>query len=91
MFDEGHSPLAIAAARGLGLSTVESYLAEAIEGGDLADIDRLVSPAKRLRIEAAIAELGPTALKPLLEYVGDGYSYGELKYVRAALKRFSGQ
>jgi len=89
MFDEGHSPLAIAAARGLGLSTVESYLAEAIEGGDLADIDRLVSPAKRRRIEAAIAELGPTALKPLLEYIGDEYSYSELKYVRAALKRSS--
>ena len=87
LFNEGHSPLAVAAKRQLGLQAVEEHHATAIEAGEPLDFRRLVSEQKRLAIEAAIAELGPAPLKPIMERLGEGYSYGELKWVRARLGR----
>ncbi len=36
---------------------------------------------------AVMAELGSGALTPVLDRLGDGYTYGDLKLVRAALER----
>jgi ATP-dependent DNA helicase RecQ len=85
LFNDGHSVAAIAASRQLALSTVEDHLVTALEAGERLDVGRLVSPEKRRAIEAAIADLGPGRLKPLMERLGDGYTYVELKVVRAAL------
>ena len=53
--------------------------------GEALDIDRLIDPAKRHVIEAAMAELGHDYLGPVKERLGDDYSYDELRYVRAWL------
>ncbi len=88
LFNEGRSPLSIAAERRLGLQSIEDHLAAAIVAGTPAvDIRRLMSEPKQLAIEAAMAELGMSPLKPIMERLGEGYSYGELKWVRAALNR----
>jgi ATP-dependent DNA helicase RecQ len=83
----GRSPAEIAAARRLSPSTVEGHIGRAIEGGESIDLDRLVLPEKRRVIEAAIAELGMASnLSPLREWLGDGYSFGEIRFVLAALR-----
>ena len=85
LFSEGQTPDAIAATRGLALSTVEEHLVWAMEAGERIDIQRLVSDDRRRAIEAAFEELGTTQLTPVMERLGDGYTYAELKYVRAVM------
>jgi len=88
LFTEGLSTAEIAATRSLALSTVEEHLTQAIEVGEAVDIERLVIPQKRRAIEAAIAALGPSPLlKPIMERLGEGYTYGEIRFVRAAGER----
>jgi ATP-dependent DNA helicase RecQ len=84
LFRSGLAPAAVAASRELTLRTVEDHLAQAVEAGETLDLDRLVSEAKRREIEAAIARIGGDRLKPILEELGEGYSYGEIRLVRAA-------
>ena len=86
LFREGQSVADIAASRQLAPSTIEGHLAEAIEGGEHVQLDRLLSEDKRRAIETAMAELGTAALKPILERLGDAFTYAEIRYVRAALR-----
>ena len=87
MFNKGLSVGDVAAARKLTTSTIEAHLVQAIEAGEHVEIDRLVRRDKRRAIELAIGELGGELLKPLMERLGDGYSYSELRLVRAMLRR----
>lgn len=85
LFAGGMTISDIAAARQLSVTTVEGHLAEAMEAGELVDITGLVSAGKRRAIEAAMAEVGMEKLAPVMEKLGEGYTYGELRLVRAAL------
>jgi ATP-dependent DNA helicase RecQ len=67
----------------LQTSTVVGHLAEALEAGEDVDIDRLIVKPKRDAIAAAFDKLGSVQLRPVLDHLGDGYSYGELRLVRA--------
>jgi ATP-dependent DNA helicase RecQ len=89
LFGDGHEMAAIAAERRLSVEAIEDQLVAAIEAGESVEIERLVSRAKRRKIEAALAELGSAALKPILDHLGDGYTYAEIKLVRAASKRLA--
>jgi ATP-dependent DNA helicase RecQ len=86
LFRQGQDIATIAENRSLARSTVEGHLAEAIEAGEMVELDRLVSAERRQAIEAAIAEVGPERLGPIMDRLGDGYTYGELRLVRAALQ-----
>src|SRR5439155_1816351 len=85
LFRSGQSLEEIAVARQLGLRTVEDHLVAAVESGAQVDVDRLVAPEKRRAIEAAIGRLGASPLRPIMDDLGEGYTYGEIKLVRAAL------
>jgi ATP-dependent DNA helicase RecQ len=85
LFRSGQSPAEIAGTRQLALTTVEEHLAAAVEAGAQIDFDRLVAPGKRRAIEAAISQVGAAFLRPIMDHLGDGYTYGEIKLVRAAL------
>lgn len=86
-FNEGQTPAEIAAGRGLALSTIEGHMVEALEAGEPLDIKRLVSEDKVRTIGLAIAEVGADALKPIMERLGEGYTYGEVRIVRAFLNQ----
>ncbi len=86
-FRAGQDPAVIAAERGLALTTVAEQLARGIEAGEDLDLDRLVEPARRGAIEAAIADVGVQWLKPIKERLGEGFNYDEIRYVRAAVLR----
>ena len=73
----------IAVARGFSPVTIEGHIAQGVEAGEI-DLARVVSADKRAAIEAAFARTEGDALKPVKELLGDGYSYAEIKYLRAA-------
>lgn len=65
--------------------TVEGHLADALEAGERLDISRLVSDERRALIEAVFASAEDGRLKPVMEQLGEGFTYAELRYVRAAM------
>jgi ATP-dependent DNA helicase RecQ len=83
---EGRSLDQIAESRKMTPSTVEGHVADAIEAGEDINLDVLVSPAKQQAIAEAIAEVGDELLRTVLEHLGGGYTYAEIKFVRAALR-----
>jgi ATP-dependent DNA helicase RecQ len=85
-FRAGLSPQEIASERGLTLATVETHIAEAIEAGTEIDLRRLVTPDHEAAIRQAIAAVGDGLLTPLRDRLGDAYGYGEIRYVRAAIR-----
>jgi len=86
LFGDGLGPEEIAERRALSVRTIEGHLAEAIETDEAIDIGRLVSPERQHAISAAIADVGGDLLKPIFERLGGAYTYGEIGYVRAALR-----
>ncbi|MBV9282205.1 MAG: RecQ family ATP-dependent DNA helicase, partial [Chloroflexi bacterium] len=83
LFRDGLDIGEIARMRGLTPATIEGHLADAIEAGEGVEIDRVIDTEKRRTIEAAMEALGSDYLKPVLERLGEGYTYGDLRLVRA--------
>jgi ATP-dependent DNA helicase RecQ len=83
LHEEGHSPHEIAGLRGLSSRTVYDHLVDAIEAGRIDSVDRLVGVERQAAIEEAMDGIGSDFLAPVREYLGDGYSYEELRIVRA--------
>jgi ATP-dependent DNA helicase RecQ len=77
----------IAKKRGLALSTISSHLEKLILDGEDISVDSLVDPEKQQRIAQTLKELGMQALSPVKEKLGDGYSYEEIRLVRAKMMR----
>jgi ATP-dependent DNA helicase RecQ len=73
--------------RNLSLNTIYSHIENLILRGENIDIERFVSKEKIEMISSAILEIGGVALAPIKERLGDNYSYGEIKLVRAKMKR----
>ena len=87
MFRSGKSPAEIAATRELALTTVETHLAKFISNGEIG-LEELVSHDKVGPIRNAIIEANAgTAIGPVKELLGDGYSYGEIRAVAADFLR----
>lgn len=85
LYKEGRSIEEIAELRELKPVTILGHLADMIEAGEPVDIQPLVSTEKQQIIAAALQEIGGDALKPVKEFLGDDYSYGEIKLVRAIM------
>ncbi|HQZ82238.1 MAG TPA: DNA helicase RecQ [Pyrinomonadaceae bacterium] len=84
LFRSGMSVSDIAAARGLGVSTIEGHLVRFIETGELR-VNELVRADKISAIQKAIRECdNPEGwLSPIKEMLGDDYTYGEIRAVLA--------
>jgi ATP-dependent DNA helicase RecQ len=88
MFRSGLNVYDIARERGVTLSTVENHLARFIPTGEIALTD-LVPEDKIEPIRDAIIKFqGVGALSPIKEYLGEFYTYGE---IRAVLADFMGK
>jgi ATP-dependent DNA helicase RecQ len=84
LFRRGQSLAEIADARTLAPSTITEHLISALRAGETLDMDRLVSPDKRSAIHAALASTESGGrLAPVLESLGEGYSYDEIRLVQA--------
>ncbi len=77
----------IAKKRGLALSTISSHLERLILDGEDVSVDSIVDAEKQHRIMQTLKELGMQAMSPVKEKLGDGYSYEEIRLVRAKMLR----
>jgi ATP-dependent DNA helicase RecQ len=77
----------IASQRNLSASTIVAHLAELIEMNQPVALDDLVTPLKQKVIIQAIAQLGGNSLRTLKEYLGENYSYDEIRLVVAWWRR----
>ena len=85
MFRDGFPIPEIARERGLAVSTIENHLARFIATGEVS-LDQFVSLEKVEPIRAAILKFNDSgALSPIKEFLGDDYSYGEIRAVIASM------
>lgn len=77
----------IAQKRDMAVSTIASHLEKLILDGEDISVDSLVEPEKQQRIMQTLKEMGMQTLTPIKEKLGDGYSYEEIRLVRAKMIR----
>ena len=82
-YQQGLAPPEIARKRDLAVSTIYHHLSELIEMNQPIDIDTLVDKSKQKFILQAIDKIGAESLKILKEFLGEDYTYEEIKLVRA--------
>jgi ATP-dependent DNA helicase RecQ len=91
LFKGGLSLEDIAKLRGLTSSTIASHMEFLVMDGHDVDTDRLVGPAKRLKIEECFLSGSISSrtwdLNPVVEYFKGEVSYEEARLVRALLLR----
>jgi len=73
--------------RNLSLNTIYGHIEKLILAGENIHIEKLVKKEKIEMISSAVLEMGGETLKPIKERLGDNYSYGEIRIVRAKMKR----
>lgn len=82
MFLEGVTPDRIAEIRKLSISTIESHLAFYVQQGKLP-LTQLIPADKLAAIRAVIEARDTRILSAIKETLGEGFSFGEIKYVIA--------
>jgi ATP-dependent DNA helicase RecQ len=87
MYNAGLSAGDIARERNITIRTVVGHLTELIESGETIDIDRLVAPERQKVIFDALQQVGDELLKPVKEFLGEEYSYEEIRLVRAVMRQ----
>lgn len=85
MFNSGLSIAEIAESRGMAISTIETHLVRFIPSGEIR-LDDLVNAEKIEPIKTAISRLNAGfAVAPVKEFLGEDYSYGEIRAVLATM------
>jgi ATP-dependent DNA helicase RecQ len=85
LFRQGKTIPEIARERNLTENTVQNHLARFITTGEIT-LDELVPPHKVDPIRAAVTKFNSSGmLSPIKEYLGDDYTYGEIKAVIASM------
>jgi ATP-dependent DNA helicase RecQ len=79
----GISIVGIARERGLSVTTIESHLARAVEGGEKLDRRAFFSESDELIMRAAFEGHEGPALSPVFEKLGGSIDYGKLRMFRA--------
>jgi len=89
MLDQGMDLDEITLKRNLSLNTVYAHIEKLIMSGEKVDIGKLIKEEKIESISTVLVELGPQSLKPIKEKLGDNFSYGEIRLVRARMMKGS--
>ena len=87
LYRRGLSVEEIARQRNLTPGTVMSHLIELIEAGEAIDVEELVQPEHYEVIVDALLQVGSDALRPIKDFLGDEYSYDEIRLVRAWMRQ----
>ncbi|RJR46007.1 MAG: helicase [Desulfobacteraceae bacterium] len=82
LFKKGLTIEQVAKERGLARSTVEGHLSFFVEAGEI-EIGRLLPEEKLQAVERMLLEMKDRSLGEIKRALGDDYSYGEIKMVRA--------
>ncbi|MEM6447946.1 MAG: helix-turn-helix domain-containing protein, partial [Cyanobacteria bacterium P01_D01_bin.123] len=86
LHQQGLTVEAIAKQRELTPKTIYTHLVHLLAAGESVNIDVLVSPERQRQIFRAFYDLHSYAsLTPVREYLGEGFSYEEIRLVRVAI------
>ncbi|NOQ25791.1 MAG: AAA family ATPase [Bacteroidales bacterium] len=84
-YKQGKSLEEIAVERSLNLRTIESHIGDCVEEG-IIKINELVVQERINEISHAASELDTSFLKPIKEYLGEDFSYSEIRFVMSWIK-----
>lgn len=82
LYQNGLTIAEIAAIRNIKTSTVASHLADLIELNQPIDINQFVPPERQAVICQAFQVVGDRSLTHVRDYLGESYSYDEIRLVR---------
>ncbi len=87
LYQQGLSVEEIARERNLTQGTVISHLTELVEAGEDVDVERLIQPGHYEVIMDALQRVGSDMLRPVKDFLGDEYSFDEIRLVRAMTRQ----
>ncbi len=86
-FRQGKTVAEIAQLRGVKDGTIYTHLAEAMQAGEMIDVNALIPVEAQREIAASFAKHGYGSLGVVVEAFGGRYDYGQCRIVRAAMQR----
>jgi ATP-dependent DNA helicase RecQ len=86
MLDQGMDLDEITLTRNLSLNTIYGHIEKLMVSGENIQIEKFIKKEKIEAISRTIIELGGDTLKPIKEKLGDNFSYGEIRMVRAKMR-----
>ncbi|MGB8218506.1 MAG: DNA helicase RecQ [Candidatus Methanoperedens sp.] len=87
MLNQGMDLDEITLTRNLSLNTIYDHIEKLILTGENIEVEKFVTKEKAKVISSVILEMGGETLTPIKEKLGENYSYGEIRIVRAKMKR----
>ena len=88
---EGLNVAEIAQRRGISQQTVLNHLERLAAAGEHLELAHLMPPERRFRrIQGAFRSVGGERLTPVRDYLGDGFSFEEIRLVRLWLSQDGG-
>jgi ATP-dependent DNA helicase RecQ len=87
LYQQGLSVAEIAQKRDLRPTTIIRHLSDLVEKSQDVDLDRLVNRDRQIKICQALEKLGDISLTPIREYLGEDYSYDEIRLVRGRWRK----
>ncbi|MEO1374374.1 MAG: DNA helicase RecQ [Cyanobacteria bacterium J06635_10] len=84
---QGFSIQEIAQQRNLRSTTIIGHLSDLIEKNQPVDLNLLVTVDKQKKIIQVLDTLGDVALTPIKEYLGESYSFDEIRLVRGKWRK----
>lgn len=91
LYQQGLSIQEIAAKRNVRTTTIIRHLSDLIEKNQPVDLNLLVPFDRQKKIWQVIDVLGDISLTPIREYLGESYSFDEIRLVRARWRREKGK
>jgi ATP-dependent DNA helicase RecQ len=87
LYKQGRSIKTIAEERNLKPDTIMGHLADLIEVGETVDVEQLIQPGHYEVIVEVLRQADGRVLGTVKDFLGDEYSYGEIRLVRAIMRR----
>ncbi|MFH7023927.1 MAG: DNA helicase RecQ [Heteroscytonema crispum UTEX LB 1556] len=87
LYQQGFTIAEIARKRNFRETTIIRHLSDLIEKGQSIDLNQLIPVEKQQKIRQVLETLGDISLTPIKEYLGDNYSFDEIRLVRGQWRR----
>jgi ATP-dependent DNA helicase RecQ len=82
LHQQGLSIEEIAQKRNLRLTTIVRHLCDLVEKDAAVDLNKLVERDRQVKIFQALQTVGSHSLNSIREYLGEDYTYDEIRLVR---------
>jgi ATP-dependent DNA helicase RecQ len=89
LYQQGLSVVEIAQKRNMRSSTIIRHISDLIEKKLPVDLNQLIPVEKQQKILQVLETLGDISLTPIKEYLGESYSYDEIRLVRGKWRQES--